>query len=215
MYLGRVNFERSFWRTWVSANTVGLGAGLALFAAIAEGIEHSGALGSGELSEFVGHLIGLLLAGALFGLTQWCMLRRYVPRVGWAVPAASVGLWLGYGAGYTLLGFPFDYILGPGLAAALAAIVEWSALRRQVVGASWLVAASALAFMFGGAAGLVPAFLGLGEAIGTTYLGWIVLNGLMGAIGGALGGAITAIVLVRLARRAAPAAASELLTTGA
>ncbi|HEY3227989.1 MAG TPA: hypothetical protein VGJ87_02140 [Roseiflexaceae bacterium] len=188
---------------------------MALFVALAEGIEQSGVFGPGELGGIVGHLIGLLLAGALFGLAQWRGLRRYVPRATWPVLGASAGLWLGYAAGYEIFGFPFDYILGPGLAAALAAVAQWSALRRQVAGAGWWVAASALGFMLGGIAGLVPAFLGLGEAIGTTYLGWIALNGLMGAINGAIGGAIAGAVLVRLLRRQATAPESAFVTTGA
>jgi hypothetical protein len=59
----------------------------------------------------------------------------------------------------------------------------------------------------------LAAFLGLGEAIGTTDLGWSALNGLMGAINGAIGGAISASVLVRLLRRPVPPPAADLLTT--
>jgi hypothetical protein len=44
---------------------------MAIFAAVAEGIEQSGVLGSNETGELIGHLIGLSLAGALFGLMQW------------------------------------------------------------------------------------------------------------------------------------------------
>jgi hypothetical protein len=213
MNLGSMNIGRSFWRAWIAANALGLGAGMALFALIGEGFKQGGILGSPKENVIVGHLIGLLLAGALFGIAQWLVLRRFVPRTGWAVLAASAGVWLGYVVGYEVLGFPFDYILGPGLAATLGAVVQWFALRRQVVGAGWLVLASALGFMLGGAVGLVPAFLGLGDAIGSTYLGWIALNGLMGAIAGAIGGAITASVLVRLLRRPAAAPGADLLTT--
>jgi hypothetical protein len=213
MNLGSMNIRRGFWRTWIAANALGLGAGMALFALIGEGFKQGSILASPKENVIVGHLIGLLLAGALFGIAQWLVLRQFVPRTGWAVLAASAGLWLGYVVGYEALGFPFDYILGPGLAAALSGLVQWFALRRQVAGAGWLVAAGALGFMLGGGAGLVPAFMGLGEAIGSTYLGWIALNGLMGAINGTLGGVITASVLVRLLRRPAPAPTADLLTT--
>jgi hypothetical protein len=184
-----------------------LGAGLALFAALAEGLEQSGALGSEEAGELVGHLIGLLIAGALFGIAQRHVLQRYGAGMGWTVLVAGAGLWLGYGLSYTLLGFPFDYILGPGLAAALAAAAQSAALRLRGARAGWWVAANALGFIIGSLPGLAIAFLGLGEAIGSTYLGWIALNALMGAINGAVGAAITGTVLLRLARRAAPDAA--------
>src|SRR5215216_5133267 len=87
---------RNFWRSWVAANTIGFGAGMALFAAIAEGLEQSGALGSAELGEKVGHVIGLALAGVILGAMQWRVLRRYVGGTGWAVAATSLGLLLGY-----------------------------------------------------------------------------------------------------------------------
>jgi hypothetical protein len=213
MNLGSMNIERGFLRTWVAANALGLGAGMALFAAIAEGFEQSGILESPEVDILVGHLIGLLLAGALFGLMQWLVLRRYIPQTGWSFLGASAGLWLGYVVGYEAIGFPFDYVLGPALAAGLAGLAQWFALRRYVAGAGWWVLAGALGFMLGSIPGLAIAFLGLGEAIGEGYFGWVALNGLMCSINGAIGGAITGGVLLWLLRRPAPAAASDLLTT--
>jgi hypothetical protein len=64
------------------------------------------------------------------------------------------------------------------------------------------VPASAFGFMLGSLPGLAIAFLGLGEVIGGTYLGWVALNGLMAAINGAIGGAMSG-ALLRLVRRAA------------
>jgi hypothetical protein len=208
-----ITIAQGFRRTWTVANTLGLGAGMAIFAAIAEGIEQSGVLGSGEAGDIVGHLIGLLFAGVLFGLMQWLVLRRYVLRTGWAVLGASVGLWLGYGGGYAILGFPFDYILGPALAGLLAGSVQWLALRRQVAGAGWWVVANTFGLMLGSMVGVAIAFLGLGEAIGGNYFGWIVLNGIICGVNGAIGGAIGASVLVRLLRRTAPAAAQAALAS--
>ena len=50
------NGAPDIWRAWVLANAVGLGVGMAIFAAVAEGIEQSGVLGSPELGENVGHI---------------------------------------------------------------------------------------------------------------------------------------------------------------
>ncbi len=214
MSLDSMNIERGFLRTWISANALGLGAGMALFAAIAEGLEQSDILWSPMANVITGHAIGLLLAGALFGLMQRLVLRRYIPQTGWSILGASAGLWLGYVVGYEAIGFPFDYILGPAVAAALAGLAQWFALRRYAAGAGWWVVAGALGFMLGSIPGLAIAILGLGETIGKGYLGWVVLNGLMCSINGAIGGAITGAVLLRLLRRPVPAATSDLLTTG-
>lgn len=205
-----INSRSSIWGTWVAANSLGLGLGMAIFAAVAEGIEQSGLLGSGETGDIVGHLIGLLLAGAIFGFMQWRVLRQYIARTGWAILAASVGLWLGYVLGYVLFGFPFDYIIGPGLAAGLSALVQWRALR-SLASATWWAPASTLAFMLGSIPGLALAFLGLGETIGTTYLGWAALNGLMCGVNGAVGAAITGALLARMMRDQAGAAQAPLV----
>lgn len=184
-------------RRWVLANVLGLGVGMAIFAAVAEGVEQSGVLGGGEMGEIVGHLLGLLIAGALLGYAQSHALGHRRARAAWAMLGGGAGLWLGYIAGYELVGFPFDYILGPALAATLAGIAHWPALRQRGGSAGWWLAANGLGFIVGSLPGLALAFLGLGEAIGGSYLGWIALNGLMALITGMIGGAISGAALLR------------------
>ena len=123
---------RSFWRSWVVTNTIGFGVGMALFAAIAEGLEQIGVLGSAELGEKVGHVIGLALAGAILGIMQWRVLRHRFAGTGWAMLGTSVGLLLGYIVGYEVGGFPFDYLVGPALAGLLASGAQSLVLRRKV-----------------------------------------------------------------------------------
>jgi len=211
----RIDLGHGFRRMWISANALGLGVGMALFAAIAEGMEQSGILGSPELGDKVGHLIGLALAGALFGLMQWSVLRRYISQTGWGALGSAVGLTVGYIGGYIMGGPPFDFILAPALAGLLGGIAQWFALRRHVAGAGWWAPASALGFLIGGIAGTAIAILGLGDALGGGYLAWIALNGVVYLVAGAIGGAITASVLMRLLRRSAAAPASESLAAGA
>ncbi len=215
MTLENTSIGRNFWRNWILANALGFGAGMALFAAIAEGMEQSGVLGSAELGDKVGHIIGLTLAGALLGFMQWRALRRHVAMASWMVLGSSVGLALGYIGGYEVGGFPFDYLLGPALAGLLGGVAQWFALRRRGAGAGWLVAAGTFGFLLGGIAAIAIGFLGLGEAIGGSYLGWIALNGLMGAVIGAIGSAISGAVLARHLRRATAAPMPELLSAGA
>src|SRR5215213_7389661 len=140
-------------RTWVLANAVGLGVGMAIFAAVAEGIEQSGVLGSPELGENVGHIIGLAIAGAIFGLLQWAVLRRHFTSTGWGVLGSSIGLAIGYILGYIMGGPPFDFILAPALAVLLGGFAQWRALRQQTAEAGWWVATSTVGFTIGGILG--------------------------------------------------------------
>jgi hypothetical protein len=206
--------QTGLFRRWVAANTIGLGAAMAIFAAIAEGVEQSGVLGSEAAGEIGGHLLGLAIAGALFGLAQARPLGVPAARAGRAMLAGALGLWIGYVAGYELGGFPFDYILGPAAAAVLAGVAQRALLRQHGVGVAVWVGASAGGYMLGSLPGLALAFLGLGEAIGATIGGWAVLNGLMGGIAGAVGGAITGAVVVRRLRWASARPAIDSLAAG-
>lgn len=198
---------------WVLANVVGFGVGMAIFAAVAEGIARNGVFGSAEIGDRVGHLIGLPLAGALFGYLQWLVLRRYVSGAGWAVLGAAVGLTAGYILGYIMGGPPFDFVLGPTLAGLFAGIAQWIALRRTYR-AGWWAPLSAGAFALGGIVGTAIALLGLGDALGGSYPAWIALNGVVFAVTGAVGGVITGAVLVRIVKPA-PAMATATPRTSA
>src|SRR4029450_4410277 len=96
--------------TWTFGNAIGVGVGMAIFAAVAEGIEQSGVLGNPELGDNVGHIIGLALAGPFLGLLQWALLRPPFTSAGWGVLGTSIGLAIGYILGYIMGGPPFDFI---------------------------------------------------------------------------------------------------------
>ncbi len=209
------SIESGWLGRWIAANALGLGMGMALFAAVAEGIEQSGVLGSPELGDGVGHLIGLALAGALFGVMQWLVLRRHVARTGWGVLGTAVGLTAGYIGGYIMGGPPFDFILAPALAGLLGGVGQWFALRRHVVGAAWWILATPLGFLIGGIVGTAIAIIGLGDALGGSYLAWIVLNGVVYVVAGAIGGSLSGSVLMWLLRRPAHVPVSESLATDA
>jgi hypothetical protein len=188
----------NLFRHWVAANALGLGVGMALFAAVAEGIEQSGLLGAPELGERAGHIVGLALAGTIFGLAQWRLLRRYTSISAWAVLGTALGLALGYIVGYELGGPPIDFVLAPALAALLGGIVQLGALRQQARSAGWWPVLSAVGFGLGGIAGTAVAIVGLGDALGGSLAAWIILNGIVFAIAGAVGGAISGALLRRL-----------------
>lgn len=66
----RANVGENLRRNWVLANAVGLGGGMAVFAAVSQGVLQSGIPGSPEIGDSVGHLIALLLGGTIFGAAQ-------------------------------------------------------------------------------------------------------------------------------------------------
>ena len=186
---------RRMFEQWVAANALGLGLGMALFAAVAESIEQSGLLGAPELGERAGHIVGLALAGAVFGLMQWRVLRHHLAVSAWMALSTLVGLMLGYVVGYELGGPPLDFVLAPMLAGLIGGIAQWRALRRQARIAGWWPALCAVGFGFGGIAGTAVAILGLGGALGGGLPAWIALNGIVFAIAGAIGGAISGALL--------------------
>lgn len=206
--------NQSFRRTWVLANVVGLGVGMALFATVAEGVERSGIVGSPESGDIVGHLIGLPLAGVLFGFMQWLVLRRYITLSGWSALAAGAGLAVGYIMGYVLGGPPFDFILAPTLAGLFIGFAQWLVLRQRAERAGLWVLVSTVGFAFGGIVGTAVAILGLGDALGGSYLAWIALNGVVYAVAGAVGALLTGGMLMRLLGISAltPAAVSPTVT---
>lgn len=195
-----ISTPHSLFRQWVATNALGLGLGMALFAAVAECVEQSGILGAAEIGERVGHLIGLALAGVVFGLMQRRVLRRYVAVPGWALLGTAIGLLLGYILGYELGGPPLDFVLAPALAALLGGAQQWLAFRRQGTGSRWWIALSAFGFGLGGVAGSLVAIMGLGDALGGSLPAWIVLNGVVFGIAGAVGGAISGLLLRHMIR---------------
>lgn len=185
--------------SWIGANALGLGLGMAVFAGVAEGIEQSGILGSPAVGERFGHLFGLALAGVIFGLMQWWALRRYIALSRWMILGTVVGLMLGYIVGYELGGPPVDFVLAPGLAGLFGGFQQWQALRasKRAGGWPWI---SMVGLMLGGAAGTAVAMMGLGDTLGGSLWAWISLNGVVFAIAGAVGGAISGMQLRWLVR---------------
>jgi hypothetical protein len=59
----------------------------------------------GPIKAFGPALLGGGLAGAVIGLVQWLVLRRYRERVGWWAPATAAGMSLGTAVGGALVGY--------------------------------------------------------------------------------------------------------------
>ena len=75
------------------------------------------------------------VAGVFVGLAQWMVIKRWLPRALWWLPATVAGFWaiaLAIGSGYTdiLSGIVCGLVLG---------LCQWAAMRQQAPRAGWWV----------------------------------------------------------------------------
>ncbi len=184
---------RALWLRWVIASTLGLAVGQVLFAMLDATIGDMGELGDG-----IAHYVGLPLAGAAFGFAQWRVLRRFVERSAWGIVAGAIGLLVGYVLGFLLAGPPIDFVLGYVFMGTAAAIAQWLALRRRVARSGWWIPASAGAFVAGAIAAVGAAVAGLGDALGSGEVSFVILVLVLGLIVGSISSALTGAVLLWL-----------------
>ncbi len=184
---------RALWLRWVIASTLGLAVGQVLFAMLDATIGDMGDLGDG-----IAHYVGLPLAGAAFGFAQWRVLRRFVERSAWGIVAGAIGLLVGYVLGFLLAGPPIDFVLGYVFMGTAAAIAQWLALRRRVARSGWWIPASAGAFVAGAIAAVGAAVAGLGDALGSGEVSFVILVLVLGLIVGSISSALTGAVLLWL-----------------
>jgi hypothetical protein len=184
---------RALWLRWVIASTLGLAVGQVLFAVLDATIGDMGELGDG-----IAHYVGLPLAGAAFGFAQWRVMRRFVAGSAWGIIAGAIGLLVGYVLGFLLAGPPIDFLLGYVFMGTAAAIGQWFALRRRVARSGWWIPASAGAFIVGAIAAVGTAVAGLGDALGSGEVSFVILVLVLGLIVGSISSAITGAALLWL-----------------
>jgi hypothetical protein len=217
---GAVQPPWQIWRRWVVANIVGEVVGFGLAALIgAVAAQVVAALSGGvQVAAMVGAVVAIGGAeGALVGLAQWLVLRRWWPAItrrAWLL-ATVAGAIVAWGAGMvigSLAGDRLEAVMsGPPVVPALAiglvagsllSLFQWPVLRRVTAWAGWWVPAHALAW----AAGMVVAFAGLGLLAPDAPLPLVATVGAgTGLAMGGLVAALTGLVLLRLHRRAAAA----------
>ncbi|UCF06623.1 MAG: hypothetical protein JSV33_06245 [bacterium] len=188
-----------FWLQWVLVSCVGYAVGC--------------------LAGFVlGHLLlGNVMigigTGAVTGLLQWLLLRRYIRQSGWWVLASTLGLGVSlglYGIVHLVWMVPFHMgwplgILGWGLAyllgGALVGLPQQRILRRSLARSAWWVPVSA--------AGWALSVLGTAIQPTDSHLPTVLIilrNGMAGpAVAGIILGIITGAGLVWLLRQPIPA----------
>jgi hypothetical protein len=184
---------RALWLRWVIASTLGLAVGQVLFAMLDATIGDMGELGDG-----IAHFVGLPLAGAAFGFAQWRVLRQFVERSEWGIIAGAIGLLVGYVLGFLLAGPPIDFLFGYVFMGTAAAIGQWFALRTRVARSGWWIPASAGAFVVGAIVAVGAAVAGLGDALGSGEVSFVILVLVLGLIVGSISSAITGAALLWL-----------------
>jgi hypothetical protein len=136
-----------FWLRWVLASTIGVAVLFALIFAVAMLV---GAIVGGEAEDKVPFVP---FVGLSFGIMQWLILRRYIPRAGWWVLVSTAGWLLGFGVlavaekftenlmtrAIQSEVFALVFFLAAG---ASLGILQWLLLRRHMLRAGWWVLAN-------------------------------------------------------------------------
>jgi hypothetical protein len=132
------------WPLWVGASAVGNGLG-----AIAP---HWLQQTFRDVPSVPIMITGELIMLTLPAILQWLVLRHWLPRAGWWIPAGAVGKFLSFfPIGWAINRFPpspyaspFAAVAALLLAGAVAGAMEWLVLRRWVRQAGWWVLARSI-----------------------------------------------------------------------
>lgn len=175
-----------FWLQWVVATSVcGAVGGVVISACI------------GALGDDLGNVVGNTASGLVAGIGQWLVLRQWLGRAGWWIPATAGGFLLG--ASLLVLQGPLGENLGGVIATIALGLVpgtlQWLLLRRQVARAGWWVLANTVIIIASFAAG-VAASSGVGLKESELVFGLV-----SGIASGAFFGITSGLVLGWLLRR--------------
>jgi hypothetical protein len=183
-----------FWLKWFLACLAGFVVGIPLFIGL------SLLFGDQPSSVVMENAVNGVIHGAEFGIAQWLILRRQVPKVGWWVAASIVGFAIGFPLAKTLFGALSTGLLVAGSAGAvvgaIVGIPQWWVLRGRVTGAGWWVLASVVAWM-------LSAILG---QLGAMAAGEDFVADLLRVI---LGAALTGAGMVWLLRQTVPSTRTD------
>lgn len=135
----------SLWPGWLAATIFGFAIATAVILTVGDTLEDT-------LGDVVAVPVYGILFGVLVGTLQWLVLKQYMNRVGWWIPATLVGVALSavvmaaYDAAVQPLGLgePTRVVVGGVLVGAIVGISQWPVLRPHVSRAGWWVLASIL-----------------------------------------------------------------------
>jgi hypothetical protein len=212
--------ERSFLRSWILANVVGLGVASAINGALVNAVEtRFDGVRSAVTAAYIlasTEAIGFGLVGAVMGVAQFIALRRTTVSSGWWVVATGAG-WVAagivsgtlaglFGGALTGVGPDFGFIgvvivFVGGFAFALPGVSQYLVLRRSVPGSRRWVATHILSFL---SASLIGFLLMI--VVGTV-MGWEFPSaaawGFEGVLAGIVYGFMTGIALTQILRQPA------------
>jgi hypothetical protein len=228
----RSDARGSFWLRWALVNIIGFTSGVTLAGALIRIVEqpYSGVVTSaaeGARIQALNAGVAAAVFGGLLGTLQWVALRTAFHRVGWWIPATTLGYAGGaalagalggalggavttVGADFGITGYLVATVVGILVAGLLPSALQWLVLRQQLNHAGWWVLVSGGSLFVGLSGGLALARLGLVDVVHwlrpedfPSAKSFVVL----GVMSGLLYAAMTGALLVRLLRQFAPTAA--------
>jgi hypothetical protein len=183
--------ESSLWLGWTLATMAGMLAGFLPFILFMQLVDLA-----------LARLIFPLWAGALVGLFQWMVLRRYIAYCGDWVWNGVAGWALGYALGLIVIQIFSVSVIGAVagylLFGAIVAVIQWPVLHREIPNVVPWVLASVAGWALGALAGqgvlnlIVPAGEPVPQVISTLVIA---------AVTGLVAGAVTGLALVYIVRQ--------------
>ena len=175
-----------FWVLWLAANATGTLLGTITFYIVALFL---GFFGSPSLpgqqsnlevawNRVVGDFQAFMLFGALIGIMQWLVLRKYVAKSGFWFLTSAIAMFIGNAVSdvlplfFHLRPIATELFLGWFFFGSISGLLQWMLLRKQVLYAGWWIAANTLAVTLAGV--FFPSDLGLiGGCLGWAFSGVI------------------------------------------
>ena len=182
--------EFGMWLEWTLATALGMLLGFASSIVLVN-----------VLNLALARLLVPLVAGALVGLAQWVVLRKYINGVFDWILAGGASWAIGYALGLLIINgltaTGLDSFIGYVLFGLIVAIVQWPILRREIPNVWMWVAANVV----GWTTGFYLSQVSLDLFFNGPTIDPLASTSVISGVSGLVAGAITGIALVLIARQ--------------
>jgi hypothetical protein len=148
----RAHLHWRFWLIWMSANIGGVFLFIlsvpifyAILVPFVPGLQDGVLVPDQQWLVSAINQLSIAALGAVIGLAQWLILRRYLPRLGWWVLATAIGYTVPFMWGFFLPIQEPAWLAGASMFLMFGAtlgILQWLLLRHRLIDSAWWIALS-------------------------------------------------------------------------